>query len=89
MQRPANQIVNQMIVVTDPILDIKSIATNSCLSKRTVHKILRSPNGPEYFKLNGKCLIQWSKWTQYLERRFKVKRDLDKIVDEVVEGLKK
>ena len=80
---------HQIITLPDPLFDIKNIAHNSSLSRKLVWTHLKAPDGPEYIKLNGKILIRWSTWISYLERKFKVKKDLDKIVDEVVEGLKK
>jgi len=69
-------------------LDLRTLATYSCLSIRTIRRILQTPGGPEYIHLRGKILLKKETWDSWLEGYKTQAPDLDAIVNEALAGLK-
>jgi len=68
--------------------DLRTLADYSCLSVKTLHRILHAPGGPPYIRLRGKLLVKQEIWDQWLESHKDQAVSLDTIVNEALAGLK-
>ena len=73
---------------TDRLLDLRRLSGYSSLGIPTLRDYIRS-DGLPCFKIRGKILIKQSEFNAWLERyRVNQSKDLDSIVDEVMDSLK-
>ena len=77
------------IALKDQFFDLKGLSVYSALAVSTLRDYIRSGNLP-CFKVKGKVLIKRSEFDGWIEgHRVSRKKDINGIVDEVIEGLKK
>lgn len=73
---------------TDRLLDLRRLSGYSSLGIPTLRDYIRS-DGLPCFKIRGKILIKQSEFDTWLEQyRVNQSKDLDSIVDEVMDSLK-
>jgi len=65
-------------------LDIQALAIYTCLSPRTLRKILNRQGGPPAYRLPGKILVRRSDWDNWVEQYRREPVNLDTLVDEVL-----
>jgi hypothetical protein len=67
-------------------LDIQALSIYTCLSPRTLRKILNRQGGPPAYRLPGKILVRRSDWDMWVEQYRREPVNLDDVVDEVLAG---
>lgn len=75
------------VALKDKYMDLKGLSIYSALAVPTLRDYLREGRIP-YFKIKGKILIKQSEFDKWMENH-RVKRDLEKLADEAMAGLKR
>ncbi len=66
-------------------LDLKSLASRTCLSVRTLRDYLKDQFQPlPYYRLAGKNLVKWSEFERWISR-YKVAENID--VDQIIKDV--
>jgi hypothetical protein len=74
------------VKLDDPVLDLKNLSANSCMSVRTLRDALVDPLRPlPHYKRGGKIFVRWSEFNKWLEGFRVDTRGLKKTVDEIVQ----
>lgn len=66
-------------------LDLKSLSGRCHLSVRTLWTYLKEPGGFPYYKMNGKILVFWPEFKQWMQTHRVKSMDIDRIVNSVLE----
>ena len=84
-----DNIVEQAVSLKDQYFDLKGLSVYSALGVGTLRDHIRTGSLP-CFMVKGKILIKRSEFDHWIEKhRLKKKRDINKIVDEVLSNLKR
>lgn len=87
------RVVNRIIVTVplDPYLSLKALAGYSGLSVRTLRGYLTDPVHPlPHYRVRSRVLVRRSEFDQWIARYRQCGRpELDALVDEVIEDLRK
>ena len=70
----------------DRFFDLRSLSGYASLAVPTLRDYLR--DGLPHFKVKGKILVRKSEFDSWLEVKFRVRNNLDDIVNDVLESMK-
>lgn len=75
-------------LVEDCFLDLKRLSQRTYMSMRSLRGHINNPSHPlPVYRVRGKILVSWIEFREWIQRNRYKTRDLDKIVDDVMERL--
>lgn len=81
--------LSELVEIThDRHFDLKGLSVYSSLAVPTLRDYLCAPGGLPHFKVKGKILVKKSEFDSWLEAKYRVRNNLDDIVNGVLESLK-
>ena len=74
----------------DCFLDLKRLSQRTCMSVRSLRGHINNPSHPlPIYRVRGKILVSWLEFKRWIQRYRYRTQDIDEIVDEVMESLRK